>query len=138
MTRAGWVIQYRGRIMCHTIRVVLGGTFFFFFCYIYIYMIPYPMVKISPMPNSMLLICAKNRSATLRYSAEPSMLIVPIGRTNLVIFGFIFNFSSNTLNVIGRDADLKRETLFIYFLKYYRTRYAYELYRHDFYVKNKH
>lgn len=37
MTRAGWVIQYRGRIMCHTIRVVLGGTFFFFFCYIYIY-----------------------------------------------------------------------------------------------------
>lgn len=61
----------------------------------------------SPMPNDKLLICAKNNSATLRYSAEPSMLIVPIGRTNFVIFGFIFNFSSNTLNVIGRDADLK-------------------------------
>lgn len=70
-------------------------------------LISYPIVKISPMPSCKLLIWAKNKSATLRYRAEPSMLIVPIGRTNFVIFEFIFSFSSNTLNVIGSDADLK-------------------------------
>ena len=53
--------------------------------------------------------CAMNIGAIASYNAVPSMLIVlPIGKTNLVILESMPTFSSKHLNVTGSVAELKK------------------------------
>lgn len=46
--------------------------------------VTYPSVMMSPIVRGMLLICARKQTDTARNMAVPSMLMVPMGRMNLV------------------------------------------------------
>lgn len=62
----------------------------------------------SPTPRAILFICAIKMTDTVRKSAVPSILMVPIGRMNLVILLSTLTFSSINRKVMGIAADLHK------------------------------
>ncbi len=69
------------------------------------------MVRISPKFKSMPLTCAMKMAARASYRAVPSMFMVaPTGSTKRVIRLSTWLFSSRHLKVMGRVAELRRDT----------------------------